>query len=82
MQTVVIVNLGGLAWHLEEGAHAALAPGAELREYLNDLTGGLRADIAFDCAGVPTTYTTGFPEARASVSVTSWNGHGSGLSVQ
>ncbi len=40
---------------LAVGADAAIAPGAELREYLNELTGGRRADIAFDCAGVPTT---------------------------
>jgi threonine dehydrogenase-like Zn-dependent dehydrogenase len=37
------------------GANAALAPGPELREHLNGVTGGLRADIAFDCAGVPAT---------------------------
>ncbi|MFN0090511.1 MAG: zinc-binding dehydrogenase [Acidimicrobiales bacterium] len=40
---------------LRMGAHAAFAPGAELREHLNELTGSLRADIAFDCAGVPQT---------------------------
>ena len=40
---------------LAVGADAALAPGAELREYINELTGGLRVDIAFDCAGVPQT---------------------------
>lgn len=37
------------------GADAALAPGAELRDHLNEVSGGLRADIAFDCAGVPAT---------------------------
>jgi len=40
---------------LAVGADKAVAPGAELREYINELTGGLRADIAFDCAGVPQT---------------------------
>ena len=40
---------------LDLGADAAFAPGAELREHLDELTGGLRADIAFDCAGVPRT---------------------------
>jgi threonine dehydrogenase-like Zn-dependent dehydrogenase len=37
------------------GADSAFAPGAELREHLNALTSGLRADIAYDCAGVPQT---------------------------
>lgn len=37
------------------GADAAFAPGAELREHLETVSGGLRADIAFDCAGVPQT---------------------------
>jgi 2-desacetyl-2-hydroxyethyl bacteriochlorophyllide A dehydrogenase len=40
---------------LEVGADSAVAPGPELREHLNELTGGRRADIAFDCAGVPAT---------------------------
>jgi threonine dehydrogenase-like Zn-dependent dehydrogenase len=40
---------------LSLGADAALAPGPELRSHLDELTGGLRADIAFDCAGVPRT---------------------------
>lgn len=40
---------------LAVGATAAFAPGAELFEYINNLTNGLRADIAFDCAGVPQT---------------------------
>jgi (R,R)-butanediol dehydrogenase / meso-butanediol dehydrogenase / diacetyl reductase len=38
---------------LDLGADAALAPGSELREHLDSVTGGLRADIAIDCAGVP-----------------------------
>jgi (R,R)-butanediol dehydrogenase/meso-butanediol dehydrogenase/diacetyl reductase len=37
------------------GADATVAPGDELRAVVNDLTGGLRADIAFDCAGIPQT---------------------------
>lgn len=37
------------------GADAAVAPGDELRAHLEQVTGGLRADIAFDCAGVPQT---------------------------
>jgi (R,R)-butanediol dehydrogenase/meso-butanediol dehydrogenase/diacetyl reductase len=40
---------------LDVGADAAFAPGAELREHLDAATGGLRADIAYDCAGVPQT---------------------------
>lgn len=37
------------------GADVAVAPGPELREAVNAHTGGLRADIAFDCAGIPQT---------------------------
>ena len=37
------------------GADTAFAPGEECREHLNQVTGGLRADVAFDCAGVPQT---------------------------
>ncbi len=48
-------DAGRRARALDVGADAAIAPGAELRDYLNELTGGRRADIAFDCAGVPTT---------------------------
>ncbi|MCC6434505.1 MAG: zinc-binding dehydrogenase [Acidimicrobiales bacterium] len=55
---------------LEVGANAALAPGAELREYLNELTGGLRADIAFDCAGVPATLQQSVDMVRRGGSVT------------
>ena len=40
---------------LSLGADAAFAPGAELDEYLRAQSGGLGADIAFDCAGVPQT---------------------------
>jgi threonine dehydrogenase-like Zn-dependent dehydrogenase len=46
---------GRRARALALGADAALAPGGELREHLDAVTSGLRADIAFDCAGVPRT---------------------------
>lgn len=48
-------DAGRRARALAVGADSAVAPGAELREHINELTGGLRADIAFDCAGVPQT---------------------------
>ena len=40
---------------IQLGADAAVPPGAELREAVNEHTNGLRADIAFDCAGIPQT---------------------------
>jgi (R,R)-butanediol dehydrogenase/meso-butanediol dehydrogenase/diacetyl reductase len=40
---------------LQTGADVAVEPGAATREAVNDATGGLRADIAFDCAGIPQT---------------------------
>ena len=40
---------------LATGSDIAVAPGEELRGTLDDLTEGLRADIAFDCAGIPQT---------------------------
>ena len=40
---------------LVTGSDIAVAPGEELRGTLDDLTEGLRADIAFDCAGIPQT---------------------------
>ncbi|MDG2111988.1 MAG: zinc-binding dehydrogenase [Actinomycetota bacterium] len=40
---------------LATGADLAAAPGEEARQVINDATGGLRADIAFDCAGIPQT---------------------------
>ena len=40
---------------LSIGADAAVTPGEHLRAVVNDLTGGLRADIAYDCAGIPQT---------------------------
>ena len=40
---------------LVTGSDIAVTPGEELRGTLDDLTEGLRADIAFDCAGIPQT---------------------------
>lgn len=40
---------------VELGADLAVAPGAELRAAVDQHTDGLRADIAFDCAGIPAT---------------------------
>ncbi len=40
---------------LELGADVAVAPGASLRDAINEHTDGLRCDIAFDCAGIPQT---------------------------
>ena len=40
---------------LATGSDIAVAPGDELRGVLDDLTEGLQADIAFDCAGIPQT---------------------------
>ncbi len=37
------------------GADEAVAPGPDLRDAVNQWTGGMRADVAFDCAGVPQT---------------------------
>ncbi|MGF1598565.1 MAG: zinc-binding dehydrogenase [Acidimicrobiales bacterium] len=37
------------------GADVAVAPGKELEAAVDELTGGLRADIAYDCAGIPAT---------------------------
>ena len=51
------------------GADSAFAPGPELREHLNELTGGLRADIAFDCAGVPQTLQQSLDMVRRGGSV-------------
>lgn len=55
---------------LEIGADAAFAPGPEFREYLNELTGGKRADIAYDCAGVPVTLMQSIDMVRRGGSVT------------
>ena len=40
---------------LATGSDIAVAPGDELRAVLNELTQGLQADLAFDCAGIPQT---------------------------
>jgi (R,R)-butanediol dehydrogenase/meso-butanediol dehydrogenase/diacetyl reductase len=40
---------------LMTGSDIAVSPGEELRGTLDELTQGLRADIAFDCAGIPQT---------------------------
>ena len=55
--TVIAVepDEGRRALALELGADVAVAPGAELREAVNEHSDGLRADIAFDCAGIPQT---------------------------
>ncbi|MDH3303290.1 MAG: zinc-binding dehydrogenase [Acidimicrobiia bacterium] len=37
------------------GADVAVAPGPDLRAAIDDATDGLRADLAFDCAGIPDT---------------------------
>lgn len=54
---------------LAVGADSAVAPGAELRDHLDALTGGLRADIAFDCAGVPQTLQQSIDMVRRGGSV-------------
>lgn len=46
---------GRRALAIELGADMAVAPGPELRDAVNEASGGLRADIAFDCAGIPQT---------------------------
>ncbi len=40
---------------VELGANLAVAPGPEMRAAVDEQTAGLRADIAFDCAGIPQT---------------------------
>ena len=55
---------------LAVGADAAFAPGPELREHLDRVTNGLRADIAFDCAGVPQTLQQSVDVVRRGGSVT------------
>ena len=62
-------DAGRRAKALEVGADSAVAPGAELRDHLNALTGGLRADIAFDCAGVPVTLQQSIDMVRRGGSV-------------
>lgn len=55
--TVIAVepDEGRRALAVELGADVAVAPGAELWAVVDEHTGGLRADIAFDCAGIPQT---------------------------
>ncbi len=40
---------------LATGSDIAVAPGDELRAVLDEMTQGLQADLAFDCAGIPQT---------------------------
>lgn len=54
---------------LDTGAHLAVAPGDEAREAIVNATGGLRADIAFDCAGIPQTMQQSVDMARKGGSV-------------
>ena len=51
------------------GADVAVAPGEELRAAVNEHTDGLRADIAFDCAGIPQTLQQSVDMVRAGGSV-------------
>ena len=46
---------GRRATALSLGADVAVAPGEDLRAAVDEHTGGMRADIAFDCAGIPQT---------------------------
>ena len=40
---------------LQTGSDLAVAPGDEFESILHEVTDGLRADVAFDCAGIPQT---------------------------
>ncbi len=51
------------------GADLAVAPGDEMRAVVNDATGGLRADIAYDCAGIPQTLQQSVDMVRKAGSV-------------
>jgi len=51
------------------GADVAVAPGPDVRQAVNDYTAGLRADIAFDCAGIPQTLQQSVDMVRAGGSV-------------
>jgi 2-desacetyl-2-hydroxyethyl bacteriochlorophyllide A dehydrogenase len=55
--TIIAVepNEARRALAVELGADVAVPPGAELRAAVDEHTSGLRADIAFDCAGIPQT---------------------------
>jgi (R,R)-butanediol dehydrogenase/meso-butanediol dehydrogenase/diacetyl reductase len=54
---------------LDLGADVAVAPGGDLREAVNEHTEGLRADIAFDCAGIPQTLQQSVDMVRSGGSV-------------
>lgn len=69
--TIIAVepDAGRRAIALALGADVAVAPGAELREAVNQHTDGLRADIAFDCAGIPQTLQQSVDMVRSGGSV-------------
>lgn len=54
---------------LSLGADVAVAPGEDLRQAVNEHTAGLRADIAFDCAGIPQTLQQSVDMVRSGGSV-------------
>lgn len=51
------------------GADIAVAPGEDLHQAVNEHTDGLRADIAFDCAGIPQTLQQSVDMVRSGGSV-------------
>lgn len=69
--TVIVVepDESRRALAIELGANVAVSPGPELREAVNEATGGLRADIAFDCAGIPQTLQQSVDMVRSGGSV-------------
>lgn len=69
--TVIAVepDTGRQAVALSLGADLAVTPGDELRQAVNDATDGLRADIAFDCAGIPQTLQQSVDMVRSGGSV-------------
>ncbi|MGY9073685.1 MAG: zinc-dependent alcohol dehydrogenase [Acidimicrobiales bacterium] len=54
---------------LATGAHIAVAPGEPMKEAIDAATAGLRADIAFDCAGIPQTIQQSVDTVRTGGSV-------------
>ena len=70
----------GLARSL--GADVTVAPGEELRAVVNELTDGLRADIAFDCAGIPQTLQQSVDMVRQGGSVCMVGVSGGEASIQ
>jgi (R,R)-butanediol dehydrogenase/meso-butanediol dehydrogenase/diacetyl reductase len=64
------------------GADVAVSPGEELRAVVNDLTAGLRADIAFDCAGIPQTLQQSVDMVRQGGSVCMVGVSGGAASIQ